>query len=195
MSNHYHITPYAFFPSKNQLRTAFTPPASNYCELLGFDLEADRTTVNYCECEQCPLMPTVKESICCFDLLKASTKWAKNWTNFIGETDECFSNHKKIIKVITDIEQLDNFIQFDKLRLKEKARYTRSIYIDEYDVAEENDKYRFACYRMITTMVHDSLGIGKRVQLPACIVTSIRNIYPTQTETYKGYEEYFGADN
>uniref|UniRef100_A0A914P7U2 Uncharacterized protein n=1 Tax=Panagrolaimus davidi TaxID=227884 RepID=A0A914P7U2_9BILA len=195
MSNPHHINPYAFFPRKNQLLKSVALPPTNYCELLGRDLEADRISVNYCECEQCPLMPTVKESVCCFDLLKASTKWAKNWTNFIGETDECFTNHKKIIKAITDVEQLDNFIQFDKLRLKEKARYTRSIYIDEYDVAEENDKYRFACYRMITMMIHDNLGIGKRVQLPACIVTSVRNIYPTETEVYKGFEEFCSADD
>uniref|UniRef100_A0A914XWQ5 Uncharacterized protein n=1 Tax=Panagrolaimus superbus TaxID=310955 RepID=A0A914XWQ5_9BILA len=187
------IIPYAFHPKKKQ-NAKPTVVINNFCELLGLELPETRVSVSYCRCKHCPDMPTVKESVCCIDVQEATSKWAKNWKKFVDETDKCYSSHHVFQKIINDELDLDHFIQIDRMHLKQIANLTRSVYVDEYIAAEKNDMYRFACYRKTTYLVHDIMGIGKRVQLPACIVGAIRNKYPSKSETYKGYEEFFGED-
>lgn len=186
------ITPYNYFPMKKPSTELST---SNYCDLLEETLPPSRVRENWCKCKHCPRMPTIKESVCCRDVISSECQYSKNWVKIVGLDCTCFSLHPKIQKLITDVEELDLFISFDQYRLKQVARYSRGIYVDEYASADSMTKYRFACYRKLTFLVHETLGIGNRVQIPACVVAAIRSQYPSSTKDYVGYQECFHDDN
>ena len=44
-------------------------------------------------------------------------------------------------------------------------------------------------YRYYTTLVHGHLGKGRRVKIPDCVVTGIRDMCPDEDGSYMGFKE------
>ncbi len=52
-----------------------------------------------------------------------------------------------------------------------------------------NNERRKLCYREFTRAIHGSLGVGNRVQLPACVVQFVRDKYPDENNSYMGFKD------
>uniref|UniRef100_A0A914Y8C6 P2X purinoreceptor 7 intracellular domain-containing protein n=1 Tax=Panagrolaimus superbus TaxID=310955 RepID=A0A914Y8C6_9BILA len=53
---------------------------------------------------------------------------------------------------------------------------------------------RFASYSRLTLMIHGTLGMSKRVELPSCLVKIIRANYPNKNGSYTGFRDAFHED-
>jgi|UniRef100_A0AC35G3H9 hypothetical protein len=180
---------YAYFPDELPARPV-SLKNNNFCELIGVDFHENRIVDSYCRCENCPVDVSIKQAVCCRDVVASETLWSKNWQNYISNCEKCFIYDSKIVDIVTNVFEIDNFIIHDQLRLQDIAKLQREPYINEYNRAEEDEKYRFACYRKITQLVHKTTGFKKRVQLPACVVAFIRKTYPSPSNEYTGFEDF-----
>ena len=58
--------------------------------------------------------------------------------------------------------------------------------IDLESDAPNNEKSRFV-YRQMCRLLHGALGGGKRVKLPQCVISGVRNAYPNSEGEYMGF--------
>uniref|UniRef100_A0AC34FE80 Uncharacterized protein n=1 Tax=Panagrolaimus sp. ES5 TaxID=591445 RepID=A0AC34FE80_9BILA len=139
---------------------------------------------NWCKCNFCPPAQEVlpEDAICCAKVreLYGNSELTGNWWYFIGDKYQgCYANHPKIQNLINNKEELDSFIILDTIRkdqLEEAQGYDR---IRGYHFQDRQAKYRYACYRKITMLVHGIYGAKNYVSTPACIVAAVRRKYPS----------------
>lgn len=48
---------------------------------------------------------------------------------------------------------------------------------------------RLSAYRQYTHWIQGKLGRGRRIPIPACVVTSIRQAYPEESGIYEGFHD------
>ena len=51
-----------------------------------------------------------------------------------------------------------------------------------------NNLTRKECYKCYIRMRYGYLGKGKRVEIPACVLARVREIYPDEKEDYMGFK-------
>ena len=49
--------------------------------------------------------------------------------------------------------------------------------------------YRYAAYRQFCWFIHSRLGKGVRKVIPSCVVSKIREVYPSEDGKYTGYKD------
>ncbi|XP_022101364.1 P2X purinoceptor 7-like [Acanthaster planci] len=126
---------------------------------------------NWCECEQCTPMPSVRESKCCkeIDAVLRMTE------SFVLDLD-CITEHPGFRTVCLDRWVLDTaYYQY------------RQQYGGQAHQGSENQKYRHTAYRQLARWCWGYLGREVRVVLPACAVNKIRSMFPTNDEEYTGF--------
>lgn len=115
----------------------------------------------WCRCAHCREMPTDVEKKCC-----------------LHTPENCISTVPHFEAYI---------IQTGVLRLARRLwNEFRAVY-DEPDLGEDNRQFRHAAYRQYVAWRHGSLGAGRRVVIPSCVVWRIRDTFPDPTETYTGF--------
>ncbi|XP_064473784.1 P2X purinoceptor 7-like [Ornithodoros turicata] len=120
---------------------------------------------NWCSCNNCRAMPTHIECLCCRDVPEATIK----------QPHDCITHHE----------------DFEILCLNPAVLGVAAVYIRE-QMHEEMDadrgiheRYRHIAYRQFTHWVWGPLGKENRKVLPSCVVTRIRDEFPS--ETYTGF--------
>ncbi|XP_068681367.1 uncharacterized protein [Montipora foliosa] len=50
-----------------------------------------------------------------------------------------------------------------------------------------NETYRYVAYRQYTYWIHKKLGRKMRIPIPSCAVKKIRESFPSESRSYKGF--------
>ena len=65
----------------------------------------------------------------------------------------------------------------------------RKEFPEKKDVEKRHKLFRFAAYRTYFGILElNGLGKGRRYKLPTCVVTKIRNLYPSKSGKYIGFQ-------
>lgn len=174
---------YLAFPTKTNVAKTSKKNGS-HSQLLGMTI-TDEMVIDYCSCGFCTKMETNQECVCCVDVMKSKTQYAKNWKNVMNKENYkgCIAKSHFIQEMIHNKTALNTFANVDSYHLKQKCLASGRIYFDEYLSPDENSRFRFISYRCISFSVHDALKV--RVELPSCVVNEIRSLYPS--EFYSGF--------
>lgn len=146
------------------------------CESSEDELDSSRLeNLHWCRCRCCVigLTMTLEECKCCKEFNILSEKL---------ETLKCITDHPDFETLILSPAVLE--LSFIRHR-----RYQGNF----QDIKEINPKqFRFTAYRQYTAWVHyfESLGKGKRVVIPSCVVKEIRTKFPDPNGHYVGFKEY-----
>ncbi len=124
---------------------------------------------NWCKCEQCIPMPSVRESKCCKEIGVVF----KLMESFVLDVD-CITDHPGFRNVCLDRWVLDTAYNQYKQQYGEQAQE-----------GSENQKYRQIAYRQLARWCWGFLGKEVRVVLPACAVNKIQQMFSTNDEEYK----------
>lgn len=115
----------------------------------------------WCRCSRCREMPTDLEKKCCQQA-----------------PENCIS-----ISPYVEVYIIEKGV----LRLARRLWNEFRAIQDEPDVGEDHRQFRHAAYRQYVAWRHGSLGAGRRVVIPSCVVWRIRDTFPDQTNTYTGF--------
>ncbi|XP_053561446.1 P2X purinoceptor 7-like [Bombina bombina] len=127
------------------------------------------TSLSWCSCGNCALMPTIVESICCGENPKV--------TFHIPDDGFCICEadyHREII----NREHLIRMAKFNNSY--GPMRFAGGTVLTER-------AFRKLAYRAYTTWIHDFLGPKERRPIPSCVVKSIRNSFPAPDDIYIGF--------
>ncbi|OCT58914.1 hypothetical protein XELAEV_18001403mg [Xenopus laevis] len=133
--------------------------------------------LDWCQCKNCVLMPTVKECICCKEI--------PNVVTLMGPAITC------IVENPTFIERClkEDYVYFMLRMVKNLKKHPSD---DEY-----HRYLRMTAYRSFTIWVHYFLGKKKRRPIPSCVVKAIRTAFPDSYGLYRGFvplEDYPAVD-
>ncbi|XP_048742687.1 P2X purinoceptor 7-like [Ostrea edulis] len=125
-----------------------------------------RSGTFWCECGLCQVMSSSAECVCCTEI--SVVDQAR------GDL-ECITQHQTF---------KDNCLN---TRVLEVSLYD---YVQSEGPLDDNEPihevYRYIAYRRFVLWVWQKLGKGNRKILPACVVTTIRNAFPS--EQYTGFK-------
>lgn len=163
------IRPYMFEPPAECVNQENSPQSSEESESDTEDnLGHRRNGTIWCECGSCEVMPTEAECICCSEIPVID-----HIRDYFGI--ECITRHQTFIDNCLNIRVLEvslyDYIQSDGP-------------IDDNEPI--NEVYRYVAYRRFVLWVWQRLGKGNRKILPACVVSKIRDIFPS--EQYTGFK-------
>jgi len=128
----------------------------------------------WCRCNKCTVMETEKECNCCQDCGAAG--------EILAESDEA--------QCITECQKFKDFAE--NINVLELLAYAGS---SEKLARDKNGKVldeglRYACYCSYLHMLKIyRTGKGNRIPLPSCVVSRIKELYPSPSGIYKGFEE------
>ncbi|KAK0156600.1 hypothetical protein N1851_000032 [Merluccius polli] len=143
----------------------------------------------WCQCQKCVQMLTFDECFCCreWDLVIPQIQELELDTSFqdldvSGSAPRdraiCITQHQDFPSLLNQ-GVLETFFSVDKIHLKKKTRP------DGPNGQLSMLQYRLVAYRIVLEW-----GLkGNRRVLPSCVVTSIRNKYPSATGQYVGFRE------
>lgn len=136
----------------------------------------------WCHCFRCK-STTEMESFCCSE----STLIRKH----IPNTSDCITEQSLFKQIILD---------------KDGLEFTRQVIGNSIPCPERRDKYlaveltdskfRNLAYKAFFSYIatKDERGQGERFVIPSCVVSAIREAFPSPTGKYSGYLQYKGRD-
>lgn len=149
--------------------------------------EEDRQKMNdrskssvWCTCKNCVIMPTDLECYCCNESLQM-----KILINQDDETMNCITDNPDFTNIVTNRKVL-NMFRYEKVR-KGDRRY----------MANSNAVWRYISYSTFIKWLRAETDLGNefannRYVIPACVVTKIRQLYPSADGLYVGHKVRFG---
>ncbi|XP_057310668.1 uncharacterized protein LOC130648668 [Hydractinia symbiolongicarpus] len=138
-----------------------------------------RSTLNkdkWCLCKNCEVMPSQQECICCHEI--DEIKYAHL------NDKHCLLDHPDFVPVVL----LKNNLWTALVGLHDRGSRGLS---SRNNVS--NRSYRYAAYRQFCWFIHTRLGRSVRRVIPACVVTMIRQEYPSPDGKYVGFCEVTGV--
>ncbi|XP_078335855.1 uncharacterized protein LOC111133080 [Crassostrea virginica] len=157
--------PYMFEPPQRPNNQESSEESDNGDE---DDQRDRRINTFWCECGACQSMRTVAECVCCVETQAV---------NFMRESSdlECITHHQTFI---------DNCLNVRVLEVSLHDYIQRDGPLDDNEPIHE--VYRHIAYRRFVLWIWHKLGKGNRKVLPACVVSRIRQSFPS--ETYTGFQ-------
>ncbi|XP_033099836.1 P2X purinoceptor 7-like [Anneissia japonica] len=132
-------------------------------------LNNDRTdNLDWCQCENCIIMPSRIESVCCLENVDICRK--------MDDVNTCIVLKDNYKKLCLDKEVLEVLMSSIKEVVGEDLREPIS-----------NRLYRYTAYRSFTWWIYGKLGRKVRRVIPACVVTCIRSHFPEENGIYEGF--------
>ncbi|KAJ8018040.1 P2X purinoceptor 7 [Holothuria leucospilota] len=159
------VAPYQFEPivedAENAEAAAAVPPEE------GEDWRLNNS--EWCACEECIPMPTVRESLCCREIPEVENR--REEVVDIG----CITHHEGFQPVCLNVHVLlVAYLQF------------RQQYGEREGHAINDRQYRYTAYRQFVRWCWGYLGKHVRVVLPSCAVRRIREAFPAAE--YAGFQ-------
>ncbi|XP_062602661.1 uncharacterized protein LOC134264381 [Saccostrea cucullata] len=168
------IRPYNFEPLLNQTQDSNRSKSE---DSEGGDLKEEnavgvigtrRENLAWCDCERCQVMETNEECLCCHEIAPILEKV-----------------EVKELKCITEHDGFQgNCLNIDAL---EVSMYE---FVDTDGPLDDNEPihelYRYLAYRRFTRWIWHILGKKRRKIIPACVVSKIRQTFPS--ESYAGFK-------
>lgn len=155
------IKPYSNEPTKTTARLRTSKEYQPY--------STKEKLVNQCKCGRCGDMATQREQICCHD----------HDINVRRQPHLCITEHPMFQEVI--IHPLAQELAW----LSYKDQYGRDAFISE----DENQWRRHIAYRQCARWTWEKLGRSVRRVLPSCMVIKIRELYPSQENEYRHFQD------
>ncbi|XP_075536997.1 P2X purinoceptor 7-like [Dermacentor variabilis] len=116
--------------------------------------------VDWCTCGRCRPMETNRESVCCREISEVAAR--------VPEGAKCITDHPTFVHACLNVHAL------------EVAYYTlredRPSLVNAPDI---HTRYRYTAYRQFVRWIWIWLGRRNRRVLPSCVVSEIRNAFPS----------------
>ncbi|XP_040079223.1 P2X purinoceptor 7 [Ixodes scapularis] len=166
------LQPYVYDPSASSSSEASegdgdmpdTPPRARPSQRVG--------TANWCSCNSsCRPMETDQESVCCLELQDVRELCSNQGV-------PCITKHPLFELHCLNRDVLE--LEYIKLQF-----YCP---IDAQDRGPQ-ERYRYTAYRQFTWWVYHILGRGNRKVLPSCVVSRIRQEFPSFNGRYVGFRQ------
>ncbi|XP_035662834.1 P2X purinoceptor 7-like [Branchiostoma floridae] len=124
------------------------------------------TSLTWCTCGHCVIMPTAAECICCHELSPINDKRHQ----LVTPVPDCITLHPGFRSICLDIWCL-------------QCAYFQ--YRQEYGPSQDptHERYRYVAYRQLVRWCWGWLGARIRVINPACAVKKIRETFPSAQYT------------
>lgn len=118
-------------------------------------------STDWCQCENCHVMPTTTECICCAEIMQIQ--------HIRGEIPhlKCITQHPGFAPVCLNVFVL-------------RTAYQAFRQYHNGNIPESPARYRYTAYRQLVRWCWGFLGKTVRVPLPACAVHIIRQTFPSQ---------------
>ncbi|KAK7502897.1 hypothetical protein BaRGS_00005846 [Batillaria attramentaria] len=167
------IQPYQYEPEAAEPSPLSTAAADNAATEEDATLEDSRfsSVNNWCLCQACIIMPSVRECKCCQEIpdVRAMTE---------EEGVGCICQHPGFAAVCLNVWVL-----------RTAYYHYRQQYTTE--IEDENRRHRYTAYRQLARFIWQYLGRHIRVVLPACAVLTIRKAFPSADGTYTGFKDNY----
>ncbi|OCT57445.1 hypothetical protein XELAEV_18003519mg [Xenopus laevis] len=137
------------------------------------DVQGRLGNTRWCICGECIPMPTIEESVCCWE--------TENLYKYLGEDLICITFQEDMLHHCLNKDLLEFMIKF-------RGRTKPSDFRKHYHRVMHK-----AAYRAFTTWTHGFLGLGNRIPIPSCMVNLVRQTYPDPEGRYVGF--YWAWDN
>lgn len=164
------IKPYCFEPRKKQTETT----DNNLSEIQTHIVTKRAGNTHWCKCEECEVMPSEEESICCHD--------SNIISNIRGDL-ECITQHDSFKSVVLNIDTLSTARYYILMHCKNE------IHSEELREAS-NRIWRHVAYRQFVYWMNSwcKLGRKRRKILPSCVIAAVRQEYPNLAgQEYLGF--------
>lgn len=140
----------------------------------------------WCTCGKCQPLPTEQESQCCHEWT-TSVPLLETIGESCGETVSsfrCITEHSGFPPLLS-ISVLEVFCSLPPINWTHRPRPQGPG--DTLTV----DQYRLVAYRLVLEWMlkEERLGRNNRRVLPSCVVSTIRNSYPSPSGYYEGFRE------
>ncbi|XP_066263273.1 uncharacterized protein [Branchiostoma lanceolatum] len=147
------------------------------------------SSLNWCSCGHCNIMPTAAECLCCREVQLIDEK--RNL--LVRPVPECITMHEGFRSICLDIWSLQcayfEYRQQYGHRQDATHEAMTQCVLKKYNFQKVKPvsfrRYRYIAYRRLVRWCWGWLGEGIRVVLPACAVTKIRETFPS--EQYAGF--------
>ncbi|EYC36954.1 hypothetical protein Y032_0841g2630 [Ancylostoma ceylanicum] len=165
---------------------------------------------HWCSCGNCVLFSQPRENLCCQEVFRVASSPFTEVVERMKEKMEnmdgcCITAHPSFRKVVLDKEVLrklsvpsdgKNTLQsvFQVLSLLlENGRFEARGKRGALEKIEEQRRYRYYVYRSFVLWAYGHLGLGNRLEIPACVRSTIMKTFPSQ-DGYVGFRSS-GIDN
>ncbi|KAM4703337.1 uncharacterized protein WCC33_011925 isoform 2-T2 [Rhinophrynus dorsalis] len=126
---------------------------------------------DWCTCQNCPVMDTEEESICCREIPSIG--------HHLGEDHTCITNNPNFSEMCLNWDRLDYLFRF----LGKTSRRNAATYYDWI--------LRRTAYRAFTIWAYTYLCPRTRRPIPACVVKSVRACIPVPEGLYTGFDRRY----
>ncbi|ESO88706.1 hypothetical protein LOTGIDRAFT_125676, partial [Lottia gigantea] len=126
-------------------------------------------SADWCQCENCRVLPTVVECICCHEVDAAQHRMEDGY--------KCVTDNPYFGSICLEVEVL-------KVAAIARADFRQ-------DILQElipNEVLRHQAYRQFIYWIHQRLGKNHRRVIPACAVWKIRDAFPPESGQYTGFK-------
>ncbi|XP_070385089.1 P2X purinoceptor 7-like [Dermacentor albipictus] len=111
--------------------------------------------VEWCTCGRCRPMETNRESVCCREISEVAAR--------LPEGDKCITDHPTFVHPCLNVHALEKVYDAQQRQLSAFAK----------------GRYRYTAYRQFVRWIWIWLGRRNRRVLPSCVVSEIRNAFPS----------------
>ncbi|RCN41399.1 hypothetical protein ANCCAN_12666, partial [Ancylostoma caninum] len=153
--------------------------------ILNRRVEPSRLTdKQWCSCHNCVVFPSQpRENLCCQEVFRMASSPFKEVFERVKEIMEnmgglCITDHPSFRKVVLDEEVLSLLMENKRFEARNKSSTLEKI--------EEKRRYRYYAYRSFVLWAYGHLGLRNRLELLACVRSSIMRSFPSQ-DGYVGF--------
>ncbi|KAL6735573.1 hypothetical protein Aduo_006001 [Ancylostoma duodenale] len=161
-----------------------------FCRILNRRVDPSRLADrHWCSCGNCILFLQPRENLCCQEVFRMASSPFTEVVERIKEKMEnmdgcCITGHPSFRKVVLDKEVLSLLLENGRFEARGKR--------GELEKIEEKRRYRYYAYRSFVLWAYGHFGLGNRLEIPACVRSTIMRAFPSQD--YVGFRSS-GVDN
>ena len=123
-----------------------------------------------CLCGECKVMPTARENLCC-----------RKPGSYV------LSKMAPTIRCITDAGVIRNSCFVEDVLRGEAVIYEITFPLPDQ---VETKTWRFLAYRRFVQLIYNETRHRQRHVLPACFVSTVRRLWPSEDGTYVGFQDW-----
>ncbi|EYC15176.1 hypothetical protein Y032_0037g3364 [Ancylostoma ceylanicum] len=159
---------------------------SLFCRWLNRRFEPSRSAnTRWCTCGTCVAFPMARENVCCQELVDVNTSVHTEVFTRVSEklksvSGRCIVEHPSFQKFVLDKEGISLWIENKRFECGPKSSTSATM--------DEPRRYRYYAYRCFVLWAYGHVGLGKRLEIPACVRKAIMEAYPSQSG-YVGFRE------
>lgn len=177
------IQPYQFEPeySDSEIENITIVPEVR-AGLSVDNLLGRKDNIQWCNCNHCVSMLTDHESLCCSE---------SESVRRVRGSHECIIDHQSFLNLIISKDAL-NLLRHQTIRKTSNRKKRNTLTAENLP----NNSWRYLAYKQFVIWIcaSNTLGKSNRIVLPSCVVSKIREQFPTPNADYVGYQTARAGD-